>query len=131
MPAYDQVLFDPPAPVAAVTVRHPSSGVVVGDVRMLIDSGADATLLPERVAQQLGLSADEGGMYELVGFNDSKSLSPAVRAELIFSGKTFRGQFLLTPNHWGILGRNVLNHISLVLDGPKLQWEMMQVPGIR
>lgn len=123
MPAYDGNLFDPPAPLAAVTVRHPSNGMVIGDVLMLIDSGADATLLPEHVAEYLGLGGDEGDLYELVGFNDSRSTSPAVRADLLFLGKTFSGRFLLTPNPWGILGRNVLNYISLRLDGPKLQWE--------
>ncbi len=91
---------------------------------MLIDSGADATLLPEQVSQQLGLTGDEGYMYEMVGFNDSISVSPAGSAELTFVGKTFRGQFLLTRNPWGILGRNVINHITLVLDGPVLQWEV-------
>lgn len=95
---------------------------------MLIDSGADATLLPEQVAQQLGLTGDAGNLYEMVGFNDSTSVSPAVSAELTFVGKTFREQFLLTPNSWGIMGRNVLNHISLVLDGPMLQWEKGQAP---
>lgn len=43
MPAYDDRLFDPPAPVARVVVRHPDRGQNVGDVPMLLDSGADAT----------------------------------------------------------------------------------------
>ena len=93
MTAYDRVLFDPPAPVASVTVRHPSSGEVVRDVRMLIDSGADVTLLPEHVVQQLGLSGDEGEMYEMVGFNDAKSVSSTVSAELIFVEKHSAGNF--------------------------------------
>ena len=46
MTAYDDDGFDPPAPVARVVLRHPDSAVSVTGVRMLIDSGADATLLP-------------------------------------------------------------------------------------
>lgn len=33
-----------------------------------------------------------------------------------------RGQFLLIDQVYGILGRNVLNAISLTMDGPKRQW---------
>src|SRR5260221_553825 len=123
MPAYDASLFDPPAPVASVVIRNPVSREVVANVPMLIDSGADATLLPVHVAQDIGLNSDGVQLYEMVGFNDSTSFSPAVRADLIFVGKTFSGQFLLTSNRWGILGRNVLNHIRLVLDVPGQIWE--------
>jgi hypothetical protein len=34
----------------------------------------------------------------------------------------FRGLFLVTDDECGILGRNVLNRLSLVLDGPALEW---------
>jgi hypothetical protein len=122
MPGYDQTLFNPPAPVAIVTVRDPVNGTASPDVLMLIDSGADATLLPENVANDLGLRAEEGDLYELVGFNETRSLSPAVRADLLFLGRTFSGRFLLSPNQWGILGRNVLNHLPILLDGPRMEW---------
>ena len=46
MPAYDDEGFSPAAPVAIVILRHPDSGKSLADVPMLIDSGADATLLP-------------------------------------------------------------------------------------
>ena len=31
-------------------------------------------------------------------------------------------QFPVIDDEVGILGRNVLNHLSLVLDGPRLSW---------
>jgi hypothetical protein len=43
--------------------------------------------------------------------------------ELIFCRRTFRGQFLLTDQECGVLGRNVLNAVSLLLDGPHLAWD--------
>ena len=46
MPAYDDSL-SPPAPVARVSLRHPGSSLTVTDVLMLIDSGADVTLIPK------------------------------------------------------------------------------------
>jgi hypothetical protein len=45
MPAYDDLRFAPPAPVARVSLRHPDRKGSVADVPMLIDSGAGATLL--------------------------------------------------------------------------------------
>jgi hypothetical protein len=47
MPAYDGVLFTPPAPVARVILRHSDTGASVADVPMLIDCGADVTLIPQ------------------------------------------------------------------------------------
>jgi len=55
MPAYDDSRFAPPAPVALVSIRHPDREEVVSDVPMLIDSGADATLLPKSAVASLGI----------------------------------------------------------------------------
>lgn len=43
--------------------------------------------------------------------------------DLIFPGRTFKGRFVVVNFESGILGRNVLNHFSLVLNGPGLGWE--------
>jgi hypothetical protein len=53
MPAYDDDGFAPAAPVARVLLRHPESGESIADVPMLIDSGADATLLPKSAVESL------------------------------------------------------------------------------
>ena len=45
MPAYDATNYQPPAPVAHVTLRHGSSGAMVADVPMLLDTGADISIL--------------------------------------------------------------------------------------
>jgi hypothetical protein len=121
MPDYDSTRFSPPAPVALVTLRNPESGMMKVGVPMLLDTGADVTLLPQGVAEELGLSYSASS-YELIGFEDRSSLARAVRAEMVFLGLTFRGQFLLVEQEWGIIGRNVLNAIPLTLDGPRLSW---------
>jgi hypothetical protein len=122
MPAYDRTWFDPPAPVARVTVRSPDTGATMSGVPMLLDSGADVMLLPAEVTKSLGLTSLAGKQYELVGFDGSTSLASVVRLELIFGRRTFRGQFALIDQAWGILGRNVLNAVALLLDGPNLVW---------
>lgn len=122
MPPYDDRLFTPPAPIARVVLRHPARDQTVGDVPMLIDTGADATLLPRSAATALGLEGT-GERYQLVGFDGTVSESEAVHACLTFSRRNFWGRYLLTDAEVGILGRDILNHLRLHLNGPALHWE--------
>ncbi len=123
MPVYDNTEFDPPAPLAVVSLRNRDTGALKTDVKMLMDTGADVTLIPQSVAGELGIAANSGKRYELIGFDNSTSFAPVVELELIFLRRTFRGQFLLIDQEWGILGRNVLNSVPLLLDGPSQTWD--------
>ncbi len=123
MPAYDHS-FEPPAPVAQVTLRNPQTQIAQANVLMLIDTGADVTLIPQSIAQQLELEPALDTQYELLGFAGGLNTAYAVKLEMIFLGRTFRGQFLLTEEEMGILGRNVLNGLRLTFDGPRLNWDI-------
>ena len=123
MPAYDTSRFEPPAPLAQVTLRNPETGALQMEVPMLLDSGADVTLVPQATANLLRVVIVPGRRYELVGFDGNISFAPVVRLELLFLGRTFRGQFLVIEQEWGILGRNILNAIPLLFDGPRLIWD--------
>jgi predicted aspartyl protease len=120
MQAYNSKRFDPPAPVAFVTVKSEQLGIEIRDVPMLLDTGADVSLLPRSQAESL--VSPVATQYELTAFDGSKSTAPAVTAELHLLGKTFRGQFLLIDSWYGSLGRNILNNLSIVLDGPSGTW---------
>ena len=98
MPPYDDRLFVPPAPLARVVVRHPEREQSVEDVPMLIDSDADATLLPRSAATSLGLEGT-GERYQLVGFDGTVSESEAVLASLAFLAEEFPGA--LSPDRSG------------------------------
>jgi predicted aspartyl protease len=123
MPEYDSENFDPPAPVAYVTLRNPATGVSLSDVPMLIDTGADATLLPQEFVRQLGIEPDANTLVEVQGFNGEISLTKMVKLEIYFLERKFAGQFLLIDQPMGILGRNILNSITIVLDGPRNKWD--------
>ncbi|HWS89238.1 MAG TPA: aspartyl protease family protein [Pyrinomonadaceae bacterium] len=90
MPDYDSTRFTPPAPVALVMLRNPDSGETKAGVMMLLDTGADVTLLPRDIADELGLSYSANS-YELTGFDDKAHIARAARAEMVFVGLTFRG----------------------------------------
>jgi hypothetical protein len=64
MPSYNASHFDPPAPVARVTLRNPHSGATVSDVLLLLDTGADITLLPRTAVAPLGVPLLAGQQYE-------------------------------------------------------------------
>ena len=120
MHAYDAERFDPPAPLALVTVKSEEPDVVIRDVPMLLDTGADVSLLPRSLVAPL--ASPHAKQYELEAFNGTKSTAPVINAELQFLGKSFRGQFLLIDSWHGVLGRNVLNNLPLLFDGPSQKW---------
>jgi hypothetical protein len=122
MPEYDSDRFHPPAAVAMVTIVAPASGSSVPNVPMLLDSGADVSLLPRSFVAQLIDGDEDLPQFELEAFDGSKCFASAAELELQFFGKSFRGQFLLQDGPIGILGRNVLNSVSVIFDGPALNW---------
>ena len=66
MPTYDSSGFDPPAPVARVMLRDPTSGASLAEVLLLIDTGADITLLPQAAVERLGVKPIGGTNYQLL-----------------------------------------------------------------
>ena len=123
MPKYDVDNYDPPAPVAYVSLRDPATGVSLSDVPMLIDTGADVTLLPRSYVDQLGAEPATDATYEIQGFDGESKLANMVELELVFLGRKFTGQFLLIAQPIGILGRNILNVVSITFDGPRGKWD--------
>jgi hypothetical protein len=122
MPNYDASHFDPPAPVAAVTLRDPYRGATVSDVQLLLDTGADVTLLPRMAVERLGVPLLANEQYELMGFDGRRSFARVVMLDVLFLRRAFRGRYLLTEEERGILGRDILNHVMVLLDGPRQQW---------
>ena len=128
MPSFDAAGFDPPAPVAEVELRNAQSGVSVSGVRLLIDTGADVTLVPRQSVEQLGIVAEPGEGMELLSFDGSRSIAPIATLDIAFLSRVFRGRYLLVERDIGILGRDVLNHVRLLLDGPAQHWGETDAP---
>lgn len=123
MPRYNAEDFEPPAPVAYVTLRNPITGTTLPNVPMLIDTGADTTLLPVDAVEKLGVEADKDALFEVQGFSGEVKLVKVAHLELLFLNKKFSGDFLLVERQIGILGRNILNNLRIVLDGPNARWD--------
>ncbi len=117
MPEYDVENFDPPAPVAYVTLRNPATGALLSEVPMLIDTGVDATLLPSNAVEQLGIGTEKDSDFEVQVFDGEIKRLKLAKLELYILGKKFAGEYLLIDRTVGILGRNILNNIRILLDG--------------
>jgi len=122
MPEYDAENYNPPAPVAYVTLRNPATGAVLSNVPMIIDTGSDATLLPSDVVEKLGVDAEENTGFEVQVFDGDKKFLRVAKLDLLVLDKTFRGEYLLIDRPIGILGRNILNNVRILLDGPRGKW---------
>jgi len=122
MPSYDTVQFQPPAAIAEVTLRDTLTAATFPGVQLLLDTGADITLLPKRAVEQLGVRLEEGAVYELVGFDGNRQMAAAASLDVLFQGKIYRGRYAITDSDIGVLGRDVLNHVALVIHGPKQEW---------
>jgi predicted aspartyl protease len=53
MPKYNEINFDPPAPVATVELKNLETNEGIKNISMLLDTGADITLLPKSVVKIL------------------------------------------------------------------------------
>ncbi len=91
---------------------------------MLLDTGADVSLVPRTALERLGLPKEPGERFQLAGFDGHATSAESRDLEMVLANRTFRGRFLVIDEEWGILGRNVLNSLSLVYDGPRLTWHL-------
>jgi len=80
------------------------------------------SLVPLEYATRLKLANDTSDQYEIAAFDGTTHFAAAVQVELIFLNKLFRGRFLLLDQEWGIIGRDILNLLSVTFDGPNLSW---------
>jgi hypothetical protein len=126
MPRYDAAHYSPPAAVARVALRNPDTGASAIDIELLIDSGADVTLLPRWAAARVGLQPVPGLQYELMGFDNVTRLASVIDGDMAFQDRTYRERYVLVETSDGVLGRDVLNHVILLLDGPKQEWAQWQ-----
>ena len=115
--------YHPPAPIERVKLRNSETFEIIADVPMLLDTGADITLLPKSFCDKIGVKVSETESLELEGFNQTTTVAFYVNLDFIFLNKIFRGKFLIYDRNEGIIGRDVLNEFAILFDGKNLDWK--------
>ena len=123
MPEYHDENFEPPAPIAYVTLQNPATGALLTDIPMLINTGADATLIPSNAIDRLGIAVEENANFEVQVLDGEVKRLKLAKLELYLLGKKFAGEYLLIDRPIGILGGNILNNVQILLDGPRGKWD--------
>jgi clan AA aspartic protease len=106
--------FDPPAPVLPVHFDRPIDGGSGVLMRMLIDTGADCTLIPARVVRALRLPLVD--RTEVLGVGGTSHAAPVHAATVRIGTSSLLTRVVAFGNE-ALLGRNVLNRLFLELDG--------------
>jgi hypothetical protein len=115
--------FSPPAPVLEITVHHPKTAGLETGVRAQLDPGSDISLLPESAADAIGLQRD--GELEVEGYDGLVARMPLYVVTLEVAGEMLPPMSVVVmPRSLAILGRDILNHFILTLNGKDLTFEL-------
>jgi predicted aspartyl protease len=109
--------FDPPAPVLPVRISGLDEHDPAAMVRMLVDTGADCTLIPVKLARSLRLPVVDKAEIQGVG---AKPQAANVHAARVRLGSLRVLARVVALGDECLLGRDILNRVVLHFDGPSL-----------
>jgi predicted aspartyl protease len=114
--------FDPPAPVVSLRLKAPG-GTEVRSIDAKIDSGADLCCVPEHLVRALDLPPVR--IVRAAGFAGAAREAVVFRVDIEIHGLEFpRAETLAFSRPYALVGRNVLRHVVVRLDGPKAQLDV-------
>lgn len=121
---YDDTTLDPPGPMVNVTVRPPGCAEPTWKTLGQLDTGADVTLIPASVADELQLAPEE---YHIImaGYDNAETERMAYFVDLEIAGHTLESvEVVAVPTDTVLVGRDVLNHFIVTLNGKTLTFEL-------
>ncbi len=117
--------YVPPAPVLTVALAVPTESTSLGPFAGLVDTGSDGTFIPTQLVEELDVPI----VYEVnvrSHLGEEQRRVSVYKIDLMFD-------LVRLPNievvgdDWGtevIIGRNALNKLQLLLDGPRQSTEI-------
>lgn len=120
--------FHPPAPVLPVGIGGIDTDAPTTMLRMLVDTGADCSLIPVSVARALRLPVVDKVNVRGVGATSATSV-PVHAAQVLLAGTRLVARLMAFDDE-ALLGRDILNRLKLELDGPA-GWLSFSAPSAR
>ncbi|HOU13262.1 MAG TPA: retropepsin-like aspartic protease [Anaerolineae bacterium] len=121
--------YIPPAPILTLTLQLPDDNKTVGPIKAIVDTGADATLVPVGYLRELGATIwDEA--YLRSQWGERRRIFTYL-LDIRIGDYTFPGVVVVGDNQGQemILGRTLLNQLILLLDGPQVTLRILtQLP---
>ncbi len=112
----------PPTPFLEIQVIHPVTGVT-HQWPAKLDTGAALTILPQALVDALVLSPK--GEATIYGYNGMAAIRPLYYVNLQVAGYSLSSVRVSSSKRSDILlGRDVLNHFILTLNGKDLTFEL-------
>lgn len=118
---------EPPAPFLPVTIHHPETPSRTIQITAKLDTGADISALPISIIHALELPVTSKLLVE--GYDGVASTVSTYGAILQIEQARFRSQeFIAIAEPHALLGREILNHYYLLLNGPELNFDLRLKP---
>ncbi len=131
---YDRAMI-PPAPVLSVKISAPREPAHAESLPALVDTGADFTLVPQ--SWLLRVDAPEARWAFLRGLWSEQRQVTLYLVDLHLGVGTLAGVEVVgvededLENQEIVLGRNILNQVILLLDGPHQQTDVLDRRPVR
>ena len=112
--------FSPPAPVLPAKLENPSSGLTV-ELDGKLDTGADITVIPDSAVQKLDLPP-----RGTIRIKDDKE-RPLYFTNIKIATHNFERVMVTSlQKEYILVGRDILNQLKILLDGKKLEFEIVE-----
>lgn len=121
---YNSSLLRPPGPVVNIVVRPMRRFSPLKTLPAELDTGADITVIPESLAVELQLKPKEPVL--MLGYDENRVKRPTYRVDLEINEYVLHAiRVVAAPRDTILLGRDVLNHFVITLDGKAQTFEMV------
>jgi hypothetical protein len=112
-------------PRLVIRVRAPRQELLSTDVPAVLDTGSDRTCIPASVFTKLGELNFEYGEVGVQGALGAVEKRKTFIVHLKFAECDFHDlEVIALDEEFALIGRDLLNRHKIVLDGPKLEFEI-------